>query len=97
MPPKRPLITCGQRAAGWNFSGASLERRVTAANSQAEASLPRLTHLDVKHSDEVGPLRVVFDQTSDSTASLHPAAAPVGGVHLDHRRAQRLRAERTRR
>lgn len=44
--------------------------------------------LDVKHSDEVGPLWVVFDQTGDSTASLHPAAAPLGHVDLDHRRTQ---------
>lgn len=44
--------------------------------------------LDVKHSDEVGPLRVVFDQTGHSTAPLHPAAVPVCAVHLDHRRTQ---------
>lgn len=44
--------------------------------------------LDVKHSDEVRPLWVVFNQTGHSTASLHPAAAPLGPVHLDHRRTQ---------
>ena len=53
------------------------------------------THPDVKDPDEVGPLRVVFDQTGDSTAPLHPAAAPVCAVHLDHRRAQSLDAQRT--
>lgn len=44
--------------------------------------------LDVKHSDEVGPLWVVFDQAGHSTAPLYPAAAPVCAVDLDHRRTQ---------
>lgn len=44
--------------------------------------------LDIKHSDEVGPLRVVFDQTGHSTAPLHPVAAPVCTVYLDHCRTQ---------
>lgn len=53
-------------------------------------SPPGLTHLDVEHSDEVGPLWVVFDQTGHSTAPLQPAAAPVCSVHLDHRWTQSL-------
>lgn len=57
---------------------------------------PFLTHLDVKHSDKVGPLRVVFDQTAHSAASLHPAAAPVWAVDLDHRWAQCLNTQGTR-
>lgn len=44
--------------------------------------------LDVEHSDEVRPLGVVFDQTGHSTASLHPSAAAICRIDLDHRRAQ---------
>lgn len=54
-----------------------------------------LTHLDVKHSDEVWPLWVVFDQAGHSTASLHPAAAPLGRIHLDDCRTQSLNTQRT--
>lgn len=49
----------------------------------------RFPFLDVEHSDVVGSLRVVFHQTGDSAAFLHPAAAPVCTVNLNHRRAQR--------
>lgn len=51
----------------------------------------RHTDLNVKHSDEVGPLRVVLDQTGHAAASLVPAAVPVRREHLDHCRGQRLR------
>lgn len=54
-----------------------------------------VTHLDVEHPDKVGPLWVVFDQTGHSAAPLHPAAAPVCAVDLDHRRAQSLHTHRT--
>lgn len=45
--------------------------------------------LDVEHSDEVGPLGVVFDQTGHSAAPLQPRAAAIRRIDLDHGRAQR--------
>lgn len=56
----------------------------------ARAPQQSRTHLDVEHSDEVRPLGVVFDQTGHSTASLHPSAAAICRIDLDHRRAQTL-------
>lgn len=48
-----------------------------------------LSFLDVEHSDEVGPLGVVFDQTGHSTTPLQPRAAAIRRIDLDHGRAER--------
>lgn len=48
------------------------------------------TDLDVQDPDEVGSLRVVFDQTGHAAASLVPAGVPISCEHLDHCWRQRL-------
>ncbi len=47
-------------------------------------------HLDIKDTDKIRPLRVVFRQTGHTTAPLDPGQAPVRPVHLDHCWAQCL-------
>lgn len=51
-------------------------------------------HLDVKDSDEVGPLWVIFNQTGDAAALLAPAGVAVRCEHLDHGGGQRLWRQR---
>lgn len=76
------LLSCGKRSKVMSINR-------TGCSSTAVAG--RHTDLDVKHSDEVGPLGVVFDQTGHAAAFLVPAAVPVCCEHLDHCRGQRLR------
>lgn len=45
--------------------------------------------LDIEHSDEVGPLGIVFDQAGHSAAPLQPRAAAIRCIDLDHGRAKR--------
>lgn len=61
---------------------------ITLSSDQSSGFMPVIilgfTYPDVKYSDEIGSLGVVFDQTGHATAFLAPAGVPVCCEHLDH-------------
>lgn len=96
------FVECTPKSFGFLFTG-KVEAHLTRITSEGNEVGSRTTDreiivelllklcfsiLDIKDTDKIRPLRVVFHQTGHPTAPLEPGRAPVCPVHLDHRRAQ---------